>query len=113
MHGVRGGDGGPNAIPVIPAGTASIVRHVPTYQTDSLNVPASRATNWLSVMVTRCARGHGGTPVGRRGVQSELAIHHTMGCWPSPSGGVLASATSALRSLFRPSLVRGKRAWWQ
>jgi hypothetical protein len=49
----------------------------------------------------------------RRPQPDASASHHTTGCSPRPAGGSAASATSALRSLSRPGLVRGNRAWWQ
>jgi hypothetical protein len=41
------------------------------------------------------------------------ASHHMTGYSPRPVGGSVASTTRALRSLSRPALVRGNRAWWQ
>ncbi len=49
-------------------------------------------------------------PPGPGSQSSGLGSHHTTGCSPRPAGGSVANAPSALRSLFRPALVRGKRA---
>ena len=76
--------------------------------------PDSRDSAELDPVFRRLWQDGGKDVLPRRsGRQPAASSHQTMGCSPRPAGGSAANATSALRRLSRPGLVRGNRSWWQ